>query len=537
MAVMRRPWQILIISLAISMPIFATSNSLAAAKAGATCSKLGMTSTNLGKKFTCIKSGKKLVWNSGVKIPVATTPKATPTPTPSETPTPTPSETPTPTPTSTPTVDLSSLPQSDGTFIDNSTIKGKALFGYQGWFGCPQDNTGPSWVHWFDYDKPPISSSLTVDLWPDTTELTSSELCPTQVLTSDGQPLNGYSGYNLLTVMRHFAWMQQYKIDGVALQRFLAPLLDPRFKTRGQVLLTNEQKAAERYGRVMYLEYDFSSQMSGQDLVNLAESDWKDQVDRGLTNSSSYLHEKGLPLVELWGIGIPGSDNLSAANVTDLLSFFQSNSDPKYRATVIGGTGSYWRTGTGDAQPGAEWAKAYRSFDFINPWAVGRFGSHYPVEGQKYLQDVTIPDLLETQKLGIGYMPVIWPGFSWTNLMSNRGSSSPSNSIARACGSFLWTQAINAISSGATQIQIAMFDEIDEGTAMYKLVPATKYFSAGSNLIGLDVDGCTLNSDYYLRLGSAVGSALRKEIPVQRTLPIPLQPGESIGGLDFTRGL
>ena len=82
-----------------------------------------------------------------------------------------------------------------------------------------------------------------------------------------------------------------------------------------------------------------------------------------------------------------------------------------------------------------------------------------------------------------------------------------------------------------------MFDEIDEGTAMYKLVPATKYFSIGSNLIGLDVDGCTLKSDYYLRLGAAVSSALRKEIPIQRTLPIPLQPGESIGGLDFTRGL
>ncbi len=29
----------------------------------------------------------------------------------------------------------------------------------------------------------------------------------------------------------------------------------------------------------------------------------------------------------------------------------------------------------------------------------------------------------------------------------------------------------------------------------------------------------------------------RKELPAQRTLPIVLQPGESLGGLDFTRGL
>ena len=121
--------------------------------------------------------------------------------------------------------------------------------------------------------------------------------------------------------------------------------------------------------------------------------------------------------------------------------------------------------------------------------------------------------------------------------MQPRGSTAPSNAIARACASFLWSQAINAISAGASQIQIARFDEVDEGTAMYKLVPESKFFPSDLNLLGLDADGCTLNSDYYLRLGSAVGSALRKELPAQRTLPIVLQPGESLGGLDFTRGL
>lgn len=41
-------------------------NAIAAAKPGATCSKLGVTSTVGGKKYTCIKSGKKLVWDRGV---------------------------------------------------------------------------------------------------------------------------------------------------------------------------------------------------------------------------------------------------------------------------------------------------------------------------------------------------------------------------------------------------------------------------------------------------------------------------------------
>jgi hypothetical protein len=56
----------------------------AAVKAGATCSKAGSVNTSGGKKFTCVKSGKKLVWNKGALVPGAkpaptasTTPAAT----------------------------------------------------------------------------------------------------------------------------------------------------------------------------------------------------------------------------------------------------------------------------------------------------------------------------------------------------------------------------------------------------------------------------------------------------------------------------
>ena len=40
----------------------------AVVKAGSKCSKVGATATASGKKFTCIKSGGKLVWNKGVAI-------------------------------------------------------------------------------------------------------------------------------------------------------------------------------------------------------------------------------------------------------------------------------------------------------------------------------------------------------------------------------------------------------------------------------------------------------------------------------------
>ena len=63
----------------------ATPVQAATPKAGAKCTKAGATATAAGKKFTCVKSGKKLVWKKGVVIkkpsPVATpSPSATQTP-------------------------------------------------------------------------------------------------------------------------------------------------------------------------------------------------------------------------------------------------------------------------------------------------------------------------------------------------------------------------------------------------------------------------------------------------------------------------
>jgi hypothetical protein len=42
--------------------------SAATAKSGATCTKQKATSIVKGKKFTCIKSGKKLIWDKGVVV-------------------------------------------------------------------------------------------------------------------------------------------------------------------------------------------------------------------------------------------------------------------------------------------------------------------------------------------------------------------------------------------------------------------------------------------------------------------------------------
>jgi hypothetical protein len=90
---------LLICSLLIPVPVNA------AVKQGDACKKVGTSSTVKGLKYTCVKSGKKLVWSKGVPIkkkaptPVATTtPPVEVSPTPAATPTPSPTPTPTPTP-------------------------------------------------------------------------------------------------------------------------------------------------------------------------------------------------------------------------------------------------------------------------------------------------------------------------------------------------------------------------------------------------------------------------------------------------------
>ena len=71
-------------------------------KTGAPCTKLKATQIYKGKKYTCIKSGKKLVWNKGVVVKVTPTPSQTASATPeAPTPSPTPTRTPTPTPSAT----------------------------------------------------------------------------------------------------------------------------------------------------------------------------------------------------------------------------------------------------------------------------------------------------------------------------------------------------------------------------------------------------------------------------------------------------
>jgi hypothetical protein len=68
-----------------------------------------------------------------------------------------------------------------------------------------------------------------------------------------------------------------------------------------------------------------------------------------------------------------------------------------------------------------------------------------------------------------------------------------------------------------------MFDEVDEGTAMFKVVARRGDLPAQGTFVSLDYDGQELPSDWSLRLTGAGGAMLRGDIGL--TPRIPITPG------------
>jgi hypothetical protein len=401
--------------------------------------------------------------------------------------------------------------------VDPSTLEGKMIMGYQGWFACPGDAAGRGWVHWKDGQN-----QVTVDMLPDVSELSPSELCDSGLVARDGKPVSFFSDMNPKTVDRHFQWMETYGIDGVALQRFASVLLHPEILKASDAVLANVRAGAEGHGRVFFLMYDLSGMPPAK--LQLVADDWRRLVAQGLTHSRAYLSHKGHPVLGLWGVGFNGRD-LSPAQFDAFLTQVKAASEAAGGVTVLGGVPAGWREGRGDASADPGWKTIWPKLDVISPWTVGRYKDDAGVD--KYREGSLKPDLAAAKAMGVDYMPVVFPGFSWSNLMRARHNADKAipNQIPRRCGAFYWRQVANAAGSGASMLYTAMFDEVDEGTAMFKLDADASASPRDPSFVTLDADKCDVESDWYLRLGGAVHAAFGKrgawppfpfEIPASR---------------------
>ncbi len=380
--------------------------------------------------------------------------------------------------------------------VDASSLDKKVLLGYQGWFNCPGDGSNRGWRTWARGDIAP--ASLTVDLYPDLSEFEATDLHRMPGFTLGGQPAYLYSAWNPHIVSRHFQWMKDYGLDGVLVQRFVSDIGAKR--SSGDVVLKNIIAGALEHGRVFAIEYDVTGS-DPEEFFEVMRDDWKYLIDDlKITSLPVYLRHNGKPVLSVWGMGFsedrnPPRDPEEARRV---VRWFKSEAPERLRVTYVGGVPSRWRMRMADARTDQGWTDVYAMMDVVQPWTVGRYGNE--AEADRWRDEYVIPDLTRARQNGQLYMPVIFPGFSWSNLKK----SSTLNQIPRNAGRFLWRQSFNARSAGARMLKIAMFDEVNEGTAVFKIASSRALAPDQGSWLTLDADGFRLPSSWYLRLSGDI---------------------------------
>ncbi len=380
---------------------------------------------------------------------------------------------------------------------DFSTLDGKVLAGYQGWFNCPGDgDPRNSWRSWSR--GVPAAGTLTIDMYPDLSEFDTADLCRVPGLTIGGAPAYLYSAWNPKIVDKHFEWMKKYGLDGVLVQRFVTTIEHKR--SSGDVLLQNILAAARKHGRAIAIEYDVTGFDAGK-FFGVMREDWQYLVDEvGVTRHPCYLKHNGKPVLSVWGMGLedPRHPPREPGAALQVVNWFKQEAPEDYRVTYMGGVPARWRTLARDAQRDEGWRDVYAAMDVIQPWTVGRYNSLETAD--RWLEEELAPDLAATRANNQLYMPVVFPGFSWHNL---KPDTEP-NRIPRLGGRFLRRQAENALKAGARMLKIAMFDEVNEGTAIYKLAARRQDAPDQGFWLTLDADGEDLPSDFYLKLAGEI---------------------------------
>ncbi len=385
-----------------------------------------------------------------------------------------------------------SLAKQNTAYDDTGSIytsyNGLVMAGYQGWFTAEEDGAGRGWHHYQKSGqfKPETTS---VDFWPDVSDY--SRIYETKFKHSDGTPAYVYSSYDEESVDLHFKWMKDYGIDGVFMQRFVVEIKDPGGKNHFNKVLESALKAAAKYERAICIMYDLSG-CASVDLAVIAD-DWAElQVKFDLFNSRSnptYLRHHKRPLLAIWGVGFNDGRKYSLSDVQQLVRTLNQSGD---KFSLMLGVPYYWRTLSNDTENNPLLHTLIKEADIIMPWAVGRYdsGSYREKAGA-----VLAGDIRWCKENNIDYVPLVFPGFSWGNL---KNDSVQYNSIPREKGEFFWKQVAGAKLSGAQSLYLAMFDEIDEGTALFKCLRNSEVpLNGNRKFVGIEDD---LESDYYLWL-------------------------------------
>lgn len=383
----------------------------------------------------------------------------------------------------------------------DTELTGKILCGYQGWFRTPDDGCGQAWQH-YSGGTPPAPGHISIEAWPDMSELDADERVATGFRHADGSVAELFSSANPKTVMRHFQWMEEYGIDGVFLQRFIGCTQNARLKAGLGRVMANVRAGAEKRSRTWAMMYDLSGGKKDGILAAIT-NDWRELclADK-IRGDRMYLRHNGKPVVAIWGIGFNDGRAYSLQECLDVVKYLKTDPECGGNAVMIG-VPTYWREGRTDAMSDPLLKEIAAVADIVSPWTVGRYRT--PEEASNYVQKVAAADLAWCREHHVEFLPVAFPGFSWHNLQGGRHHlRAPFNAIPRLKGRFLEAQLDGYRAIGCHSIYQAMFDEMDEGTGIFKCTP---HPPVGETPF-LDMEG--VPSDFYLKLIGERARLLKK---------------------------
>ena len=267
-------------------------------------------------------------------------------------------------------------------------------------------------------------------------------------------------------------------------------------RRHNNTVLSHCRDGAKQYGRTYAVMYDLSGLRPGQ--AQRMADDWT-AVCREIrpTDDASYLRHEGKPVVALWGCGFGDDKNRpSLDDWLKIITYFKHEAVPG-GCTVMLGVPSYWRGLERDSVSDPKLHELLAMADIVSPWTVGRYRT--PEQATKHGESVWQPDREWCAAKDLDYLPVAFPGFSWHNLKGDK-----LDAIPRLGGRFFWSQVVAARRAGAEMLYVAMFDEVDEGTAIFK---CTNDPPVGEGVSFLDYKG--LPSDHYLRLAGQAARVMR----------------------------
>ena len=369
-----------------------------------------------------------------------------------------------------------------------NSCKGLVMAGYQGWFTADADGAERGWHHYQKNGKfePGYSS---IDYWPDVSDY--SKTYPTKFEYTNGETAKTYSAYDQESVDLHFKWMKEYGIDGVYMQRFVSEVKGEKGKRHFNKVLASALKASKKYGRAICIMYDLSGSNSAD--MDFVAKDWEElQKTFSLFDTKknpTFLRHNGRPLLAIWGVGFNDSRRYTTEDIQHLIEKVKG---PDKKLSVLLGVPYYWRTLSKDTENSETLHALIKSADVIMPWAVGRYNaSSYQTVSAANLS----ADIAWCKANKVDYIPLVFPVFSWGNLKNDKALY---NQIPRAKGDFLWQQIAGAKLAGAEALYVAMFDEVDEGTAIFKTQKEGETpLNGDGKFVGIDPE---LKSDYYLWL-------------------------------------